>query len=317
MMPDFPLIPPQASDFALQYDVLLFFLTALSFVISVGIFMTIIFLGIRYRKKEGGAFEPSKKFESLTLELTWTIIPLVIGMGIFVWGAVLFYGAQNVPTEGTLDIHVVGKQWMWKIQHPNGTTLTNELRIPTGRPIQIILTSQDVIHSFFLPAFRVKQDAVPGKYTKMWVEANKTGTFPLYCAEYCGTEHSRMIGKVVVMDPVDYERWLAGASTLSPVAAGEQLFTRLGCVMCHAEGPTQRGPSLHGVYMSEVRLRDGSTVVADDEYLRESIVDPAAKIVDGYTPLMPNTYGSQTTEEELMQIVAYIKQLGDDGQTRQ
>lgn len=304
-------MPPQASKFAMHSDVLLFFLTSMSFVISVGIFLTIIFLGLRYRKKEGGAFEPSKGFESLTLEITWSVIPLVVGIGIFVWGAVLFFDQARMPAAGTaLDIQVVGKQWMWKIQHPNGKTLTNELRIPTGRPVQLTLTSQDVIHSFFLPAFRVKQDALPGKYTTMWVEATKTGTFPLFCAEYCGTEHSRMIGKVVVMDPVDYEKWLAGTSTLTPVAAGEQLFNRLGCVSCHAEGPTQRGPALDGLYQSNVTLADGSTVLADEEYIRNSIINPSAQLVSGYQALMPLGYDRQLTDEELMHLVAYIKQLG-------
>jgi cytochrome c oxidase subunit 2 len=311
MMPDFPLMPPQASAFAVQSDYLLFALTAMSFVLSVGIFLTVIGLGLRYRKKEGGAFEPSKGFESLTLELTWTIIPLVVGIGIFVWGAVLFYDAQKIPTEGAIQVNVVGKQWMWKIQHPNGKTLTNELRIPTGRPVQITMTSQDVIHSFFVPAFRQKQDVLPGKFTTMWFEANKTGTYPLFCAEYCGTEHSRMIGKVIVMDPIDYEQWLSAANVLTPVAAGERLFNqRLGCVMCHGEGPTQRGPALDNLYLSEVKMRDGTTVLADEEYIRKSIIDPMAHVVSGYTPLMPNTYRSQLTDEELMQLVAYIKQLG-------
>lgn len=304
-------MPPQASNFAVQSDMLFFFLTAMSFVLSTGIFLTIVFLGLKYRKREGGAFSPSKGFESLTLELTWTIVPLVVGIGIFVWGAIVFYDAQRIPARGALDIHVVGKQWMWKIQHPNGRTLTNELRVPSGRPIRITMTSQDVIHSFFLPAFRKKQDALPGKYTQMWIEAKETGTFPLFCAEYCGTEHSRMIGKIVVMEPVDYERWLAETSELTPVAAGEQLFTRLGCVACHAEGPTQRGPSLNGLYLSEVKLASGSTVLADEEYIRRSIVNPTADVVAGYAPLMPVGYDQQLTDEELMHLVAYVKQLGN------
>ena len=310
-MSDFPLMPPQASHFAMQSDMLLFFLVAMSFVISTGVFLTIVFLGIRFRKKEGADFKPSKGFESLALEITWSVIPLVIGIGIFAWGAVLFFNTQQIPTEGALDINVVGKQWMWKIQHPNGKTLTNEMRIPVGRPIRITLTSQDVIHSFFLPAFRQKQDALPGKYTRMWIEANKTGTFPLFCAEYCGTEHSKMIGKVVVMDPVEYEKWLAGATGLTPVAAGEQLFNqRLGCATCHAEGPSQRGPSLNGLYLSDVKLIDGSSVLADEEYIRNSITDPSAQIAAGYPPLMPVNYGGQLTDQELMYLVAYVKQLG-------
>lgn len=304
------MMPPRASHFAMQSDMLFFFLVAMSFVISTGVFLTIIFFGLKYRKKDG-VVRPSKSFESMSLEITWSIIPLVIGIGIFAWGAILFFDAQRIPKAGALNINVVGKQWMWKIQHPNGKTLTNELRIPTGRPIQITLTSQDVIHSFFLPAFRQKQDALPGKYTTMWVEANKTGTFPLFCAEYCGTEHSRMIGKVVVMDPVEYEKWMAASNTLTPVAAGERLFNQLlGCVACHGEGPTQRGPSLSGLYLSDVKLQDGSTVLADEEYIRQSIISPNARIVSGYTPLMPVTYDSQLTDEELMQLVAYIKQLG-------
>jgi cytochrome c oxidase subunit 2 len=208
-----------------------------------------------------------------------------------------------------MEINVVGKRWMWKLQHMTGQREINELHVPVGRPVKLNLTSEDVIHSFFVPAFRMKKDAVPGRYSVAWFRATKAGTYHLFCAEYCGTEHSRMIGRIVVMEADDYQTWLQGGpAPVSPVAAGEKLFTQLNCVTCHVTGLQARGPSLVGVAGSKVRLVGGDVVTADESYLRESIVNPAAKIVEGYQPIMP-TYQGQVSEDMLLQLIAYIQSL--------
>jgi cytochrome c oxidase subunit 2 len=214
---------------------------------------------------------------------------------------------SRIP-DGALDIYVVGRQWMWKIQHTEGRREINELHVPVGQPIKLTLASQDVIHSFYIPAFRVKADVVPGRYTSMWFEATKAGEYHLFCAEYCGTQHSGMIGRVVAMEPKDFESWLGGGTGESPVEAGETLFTRFDCVNCHQTGARQRAPQLAGLYGRNVLLQDGSRVRFDEVYIRESIITPNAKIVAGYQPLMP-TYRGQISEEQILQIIAYIRSL--------
>jgi cytochrome c oxidase subunit 2 len=309
---DFPIFPERASTFATftGVDGLFYALTIFTAAFVIGITILLIALGLKYQKRPGEN-RPSVHSENLMVEIVWSIIPLVIALGIFVWGAVIYVDYRNIP-ENTIDISVIGKQWMWKIQHPNGAREVNALHIPVGRPIKLTMTSQDVIHSFYVPAFRVKQDLLPAKYTTMWFEATKTGDFRILCAEYCGTEHSTMMGMVTVLEPADYETWLSGGSALSPVAAGEALFQQMGCVTCHASDDVNRGPSLTNVYGHDVALNDGSVVEADDEYIRESIVNPTAKVVEGFAPLMPANFGAQLSDEDILNLVEYIKSLSDE-----
>jgi cytochrome c oxidase subunit 2 len=210
-------------------------------------------------------------------------------------------------------VNVVGKQWMWKLQHMEGRREINELHVPVGRPVKLVMTSEDVIHSFFVPAFRIKQDTVPGRYTTAWFEATTPGTYHLFCAEYCGTLHSGMIGRVVVMEPAAFQEWLSGADAQArPVAeAGAALFERQGCVSCHVKGNEGRGPWLAGVAGGPVTLEGGRTLVADDAYLRESIMNPRAHVVRGYEPIMP-AYQGLLTEEQVMELIAYIKSLAEE-----
>jgi cytochrome c oxidase subunit 2 len=198
---------------------------------------------------------------------------------------------------------------MWKAQHPEGQSEINELHVPLGQPVKLTMTSEDVIHDFFLPAFRVKQDVLPGRYTTLWFEATKAGEYPLYCAEYCGTQHSGMIGRIVVLEPAEFQKWLSGGATgMSMADLGESLFQRFGCHICHRAGGTAQGPSLTGLFGKAVRLEGGVTVTVDEDYIRESIIDPRAKIVAGYQPIMP-TFKGLISEEGLLQLIAYIKSL--------
>jgi cytochrome c oxidase subunit 2 len=233
-------------------------------------------------------------------------------MVMFVWGAVLYFEMHQPPVDAE-EIYVVGKQWMWKIQHPNGKQEINALHVPTGRAIRLKMISEDVIHSFYIPAFRVKQDVLPNRYTTMWFKATKPGRYYLFCAEYCGTSHSQMGGYVTVMEPADYADWLAGGATNEPPeVSGELLFTQLRCVTCHGQSEKMRGPSLVGVLGRPTQLADGRRIIADEQYIRESILRPAAKIVAGYQQIMPS-YEGQISEEQMFQLVAYLKSLPTQG----
>jgi cytochrome c oxidase subunit 2 len=232
-------------------------------------------------------------------------------MALYIWSTAGYLVNKRVPV-GAMDIYVIGKQWMWKIQHPEGVREINELHVPIGRNVRLTIGSEDVIHDFSLPSFRVKMDAVPGKFTTLWFKATQLGAYHIFCMQYCGTKHAGMVGTVYVMSPGDYEAWLAGGRTTgTPVANGEQLFTELQCITCHKADSTGKGPSLVGVPGSTVQLADGRSVVADDNYLRESIVNSQAKVVQGYQPLMP-TFQGQISEENLLQLIAYIKSLKKD-----
>src|SRR5512143_1705045 len=227
-----PLFPEQASSLAPEVDGLYAFLVGITVVFALGIALTLGFFAVRYRRRSDND-RPAEIHGSLVLELTWSLIPLAIVMVVFVWSAALFF-AQNRPPDDAMEIHVVGKRWMWKLQHMTGQREINELHVPVGRAVKLTLTSEDVIHSFFVPAFRMKKDAVPGRYNVAWFRATKTGTYHLFCAEYCGTEHSRMIGQIIVMEPDEYQTWLQGGpAAVSPAAAGQKLFTELNCVTCH------------------------------------------------------------------------------------
>jgi cytochrome c oxidase subunit II len=313
MPQDFSLTPPSASTFAPQVDALYWFLVILSTVVTVGIFAAALFLSIRYRRKPGVA--PGNIEGSLKLELLWSFIPGVLAIGIFAWGAkVYFYGVR--PPADVMDFYVSGKQWMWKVQHPTGQREINDLHIPVGRAIRFTMTSEDVLHSYWIPAMRMKKDTVPGRYTEMWFQPTMTGKFHIQCAEYCGTKHSGMIGECYVLEPEEYQRWLSGNTGDPPEVAGQKLFENLRCVTCHMAGAGQRGPDLAGLYGTKIQLEGGGEVVMNDEYIRESILKPLAKRVKGFEPVM-NTYEGQVGEEEIMQLVAYIKSLKAQGGGKQ
>ena len=246
---------------------------------------------------------------SLALELLWTIIPFMITMVMFGWGAKVFFDAYR-PPKGAMEIYIVGKQWMWKAQHMDGMREINELHVPVGRPVKLTMGSEDVLHSFYIPAFRVKADVIPGRYNDLWFTATKPGKYHLFCAEYCGTKHSGMIGWVYVMEPADFQAWLGGGSPAqTPAAAGEKLFTDLVCISCHRDDAQARGPQLKGLFGHPVQMQGGGTAVADEAYIRESIVNPQAKIVNGFAPIMP-TFQGMVSEEQLLQLVAYVRSLG-------
>jgi len=301
--------PDSASTFAGQVDALYLYLVGVTAFFVVLISAVIIFFVIRYRRQL--PFEiPRPIAGSLKLESLWTAIPFVIAMSMFVWGASVMVTQYHVPKDA-LEVYVVGKQWMWKFQHLTGQREINELHVPVGRKIKLVMTTEDVIHSFYVPAFRTKSDVVPGRYTYIWFEATKPGRYHLFCAEYCGTNHSGMTGSVVVMEPSDYEDWLSGnANQESPIAAGQRLFTEtLGCASCHKEdGTGGRGPALTGLLGSTVLLEGGQTVTANEDYIRESILNPRAKLVRGFQPIMP-TFQGQVSEEQLLQLLSYIKSL--------
>jgi cytochrome c oxidase subunit 2 len=307
---NFPLLPDRASTVAGQVDALYYFLVAVSAFFSLIIVIGLVYSAIRFRKTSK-ASRAGAKNDHLPLELAWSLIPLGIAMVIFFWAAKL-YIEMHVAPKDAMEIYVVGKQWMWKIQHPNGNREINELHVPVGRSVKLIMTSQDVIHSFYIPAFRIKQDVLPGRYTTQWFEATKPGEYHLFCAEYCGTSHSGMIGKVIVMEPAEYQQWLASSSSGSSMASsGKELFAQYGCQTCHHEVAGPRGPSLVGLFGKQVTLTSGKSVLADQEYIRESILNPNAKLVEGYQQLMP-TYKDQMTHEQVNQLIEYVKTLGKE-----
>ena len=303
----FPLFPEQASAMAARVDALFYFLVAVSVFFVALIFFVIVVFAIKYRRRAED--ERPKPIEGqLWLEVFWSVIPFGLTMVMFVWGAIIFFDIHN-PPDDALEISVVGRQWMWKAQHPTGQSEINELHVPVRQAVKLMMTSEDVIHDFYLPAFRIKQDVLPGRYTSVWFEATKAGIYQLFCAEYCGTQHSGMIGRVVVLEPAEFERWLSGGVTgMSMVDQGASLFKRFGCETCHRAGGTNRGPSLAGLFGKPVQLQGGKTVIADEDYIRESILDPRAKIVSGYQPVMP-TFKGLVSEEGLLQLIAYIKSL--------
>jgi len=305
MWDNLPLFPAQASTLASRTDALLFFLLAVTSFFTVLIFLMILFFAIKYRRSRHPKAVPIEGNNAL--ELIWSFIPLMIALVIFVWGASVYFSYASVPKD-SLQIYGVAKQWMWKFQHADGQREINQLHVPVGRNVAVTLISQDVIHSFFVPAFRVKMDVLPNRYRTTWFNATRTGTYHLFCAEYCGTSHSGMIGEVVVMEPGDYERWLTQNGEGSLASSGEKLFRHYGCISCHRADTGQRGPDLAGLYGKQVFLSDGRSLIADENYIRESIVDPKAKIVAGFQAIMP-TFQGQVTEDEMTELVAYIKSL--------
>ncbi|HTT61106.1 MAG TPA: cytochrome c oxidase subunit II [Bryobacteraceae bacterium] len=306
MFENFSMWPARASTTAGNVDALFIFLVALASFMSLAIFIMITVFAVRYRRRPG--VEAEQIEGSHALEITWSVVPMFIFLFIFGWGAFIYF-QERTPPQGAATVYVVAKQWMWKLQHEEGQREINELHVPVGRDVKMIMTSQDVIHSFYVPAFRIKQDVLPGRYTTAWFHATRPGTYHLFCAEYCGTQHSGMIGQVVVMEPAQYQAWLSGGGATGSMAQnGAAIFQQLGCSTCHRFDTQGRGPNLTGVFGSKVQLEDGRTVVADEEYVRESILSPASKVVSGFKPIMPVFQGI-VSEDQLNALVAYVKSL--------
>jgi cytochrome c oxidase subunit 2 len=320
----FALFPDQASSIAHRIDALYFYLVGLSIFFSGLIFLLVIYFAVRYRRRSADEPPPPRIPDSLPLEIAWIVVPLILAMVAFFWGANVYFALARPPADA-LEIFVVGRQWMWKFQHPDGQREINELHVPLGRPVKLTMASEDVIHSFFVPAFRVKHDVVPGFYTTLWFEATKPGRYHLFCTEYCGTQHAGMVGQVVVLEPKQYETWLSGAlpgpsAITAPAgrfdapegslaAKGQKLFQDLGCQTCHHMDRQGIGPVLAGIFGKQQQLQSGESVAVDETYVRESILNPQAKITAGFQPLMP-AYQGRLNEEEVIQLIAYIRSLG-------
>ena len=307
MQSQLPIYPEQASNFAPQVDSLMVFITAICLFFGVAITTAIIVFFFKYHRKTPNAVGVPIHGD-MRLETAWMVIPLFLAVAMFGWGAVVYVDYRNAPSD-TLDIYVIGKQWMWKAQQPSGLKEINELHVPVGRNIRLVMASEDVIHDFFVPAFRVKMDVVPGHYNTMWFRPTKAGRYHFFCSQYCGTNHALMGGWVTVMEPSDYAAWLSGSGAQGdPAVAGEKLFVERACSTCHVADGTGRGPSLNGLYGAKVLLADGSSITANEAYIRESILQPNAKIVARYAPSMP-TYQGQLTEEQILALIAYVKSL--------
>ncbi len=308
-----PVFPDQASTFAKDVDALYFFIFAVSAFFALAVAVLVVYFGIRYhrsRERQTGA-----RIEgNLPLELLWSVIPAVISMVMFGWGASVYYHLRRPPDE-SMHIYAVGKQWMWKFQHLEGQREINELHIPAGRPIKITISSEDVLHSLYFPAFRTKMDAIPGRYTELWFEATTPGTYHIFCTEYCGTNHAGMIGNVTVLEPSQYQAWLQGGGLEGTLAQrGARLFSGMACDSCHLDTGRGRGPSLKDIVGTTVELQDGSSATVDDTYLRESILNSQAKVVKGFQPLMP-TFQGLISEENLVALIEHVKSMSPNATT--
>ncbi len=300
------LFPREASTIAPYTDALYFFLLLITIVGVILVGALVLGFSIRYRQSRNPVAEHVEG--STLLEATWTIIPLALFLVVFVWGALLYFRIYTPPTN-SMNIYIVGKQWMWKAEHPGGQHEINALHVPTGRPVQLTMISQDVFHSFSIPDFRVKREVIPGRYSTVWFEATTPGSYHLFCTQYCGTKHSGMIGEITVLTPEDYQKWTQqSTSGMSLAQNGERLFGSLGCNACHSGTAAARGPNLAGVYGSKLQLANGSEVQVNEAYLRDSILNPSQHVTAGYAPIMP-TYQGQVSEDGLIDLVEYIKNL--------
>jgi len=305
--------PPVASVGAERMDRLFFFLTGVTLFFTTLIFATIFYFMIKYRRRSQDEVPPATK-QSLALELTWIVIPSIICVVLFFWGASLFFAASR-PPQGAMEILVVGKQWMWHLQHSEGPREINQLHVPVDVPVRLVMTSEDVIHDFAVPAFRMKMDVVPGRYTEEWFQATQIGTYRLFCDQYCGALHSAMEGTVDVMSPTDFAEWLrTNATSQSLVQMGQDLFARLACNTCHLPDGSGAGPSLGGVFGTQVKLSSGETRAIDEAFIRQSILDPASVTLPNYRPVMP-TFRGQVSEEQVLQLIAYVKSLSSAERT--
>jgi cytochrome c oxidase subunit II len=303
-----PMQPPAASTIAGEIDQLYYLLTGITLFFTVLIFSIIFYFMVKYRRRSKDE-KPPDVHSPLVLELAWTVIPSLICVVIFVWSSILYIRSTRPPAAAT-EIFVVGKQWMWHLQHPEGPREINELHIPVGVPVKLTMTSQDVIHGFYVPAFRLKKDVLPGRYTSLWFEASEAGTYHLFCTEFCGTNHAEMIGWIYVMSPEDYAVWLSGGEKSEPMAQqGEEIFNHYTCGYCHTADGTGRGPSLVGIFGKPEKLSSGESKVVDEALIRQALLQPNSVPVAGYAPIMP-TFQGQLTEEQILQLIAYVKSLG-------
>jgi cytochrome c oxidase subunit 2 len=307
---NFPIFPTAASTTASQTDDIYFFLLGFSVFILALVFLPMLYCLFKYRRGKKANRAPVH-ISTMKVEVTWTVLPTIIAMGMFAWGADVYF-FEEVPPADALQINVIGKQWMWKIQHQEGNREINELHLPVGRAVKLTMASDDVIHSFFVPAFRVKQDVVPGRFVTEWFQPTRVGAYHFYCSEYCGADHAEMQGTVYVMPPADYQAWLARGRPRDTLAqTGEKLFRELGCSGCHVNSQAVHAPPLDGLYGRMVPLSDKTFVRADDQYVRDSILLPNSQIVAGYQPMMPS-YQGRVTEDELLELIAYIRSIGDE-----
>src|SRR5687768_16721723 len=302
----FKLVPDQASTMAADVDRLYWFIVGVTAFFAILVCVLVVYFAVKYRTNDPLAVG-APITGSIPLELAWSVIPFLISVVIFAWAAQVFFDI-NRPPDQTLNIYSTGKRWMWKFQHLDGKSEINELHVPIGRAVKVTFTSEDVLHSLYFPAFRVKADAIPGRYSSVWFTATKQGGFHIFCAEYCGTRHSGMIGTVHVMEPTEYQAWLSGSTEGTLSARGARLFADLACNTCHRSDGTGRGPSLEAKFGTEERLSTGAVVRVDEGYLRESILNPQLKLVAGYQPLMP-TFQGLVSEESVMALVEYVKSL--------
>ena len=308
------LFPAEASTIAPYADALYFFLLAITVIGLVLVGVLVFGFSIRYRKSRSPV--ATQVEGSTLLEATWTIIPLALFMVTWIWGALLYFRIYNPPTNA-MNIYVVGKQWMWKAEHEGGQHEINALHVPTGRAVQLTLISQDVFHSFSIPDFRIKREVIPGRYSTVWFQATTPGTYHIFCTQYCGTNHSAMIGEVTVLSPEDYQKWTQESTSGTSLAQnGERLFASMGCNACHSGSAAARGPNLAGVYGSKLQLTSGSEVLVNDAYLRDAILNPSQHITAGYAPIMP-TYQGQVSEDGLIDLVEYIKNMQNNYRVQQ
>ncbi|MCX6967147.1 MAG: cytochrome c oxidase subunit II [Verrucomicrobia bacterium] len=304
----FPIWPDEAASGAQEVDQIVIGLVLMSLFFIIVVAGPILYFGFKYRRSRP-ANRVISHHNTWAIEITWTLVPLIIAVCFFVVAASVYFRQRHPPADA-MEIHVIGKQWMWKIQHPQGKREINELHVPVGVPIKLLMTSQDVIHSFYIPAFRIKQDVLPGRYTSMWFVPQKTGEYHLFCTQYCGEGHARMTGKAIVLSKADYQKWLtSGEQSENPAKAGAELFRQYGCSGCHAGSRVVRAPSLVGLYGSVVPLEGNKTTIADDQYLRDSILLPNSQVVAGYEPVMPS-YQGKLSEDALFSLIAYLKSLG-------
>jgi len=310
MFSGFPLFPEQASTLAARVDNLYLFIVAVTAFFGIVTSVVVIWFAFKYRTDDPHKIG-ARITGSIPLELGWSIIPFLISIVIFVWATDVFFDIMRPPDQ-TMEVYATGKRWMWKFQHIDGQAEINELHVPVGRAVRVTFTSEDVIHSLYFPSFRVKADAIPGRYSSVWFTATKVGEYHIFCAEYCGTRHSGMIGRITVMEPAAYQAWLSGGGEGPLSARGERLFSQLACNTCHLADGTGRGPSLAGKFGVEEQLANGSTVTIDESYVRESILNPQAKLVNGYQPLMP-TFQGLVNEEGVMALIEYVKSLQGTG----